>query len=58
MNFPDPEIELGSPALQVDSLPTELSGKPNEMGKGEIIIVLETNNIQMSHSKLSSQMNS
>jgi len=25
---PDPRIELGSPALQVDSLPTELSGKP------------------------------
>ena len=24
----DPVIELGSPALQVDSLPTELSGKP------------------------------
>ena len=24
----DPGIELGSPALQVDSLPTELSGKP------------------------------
>ena len=23
-----PGIELGSPALQVDSLPTELSGKP------------------------------
>ena len=26
---PDPEIELGSPALQVDSLPTELSGMPH-----------------------------
>ena len=25
---PDPGIELGSPALQADSLPTELSGKP------------------------------
>ena len=24
----DPGIDLGSPALQVDSLPTELSGKP------------------------------
>ena len=50
MDLPDPGIEPGSPVLQVDSLPTELSGKPNEMGKGEIIIVLETNNIQMSHS--------
>ena len=27
--LPDPGIELESPALQVDSLPTELSGKPN-----------------------------
>ena len=27
---PDPGIELGSPALQVDSLPSELSGKPFE----------------------------
>ena len=26
--LPNPEIEQGSPALQVDSLPTELSGKP------------------------------
>ena len=24
--FPDPGIKLGSPAMQVDSLPTELSG--------------------------------
>ena len=28
MDLPDPGIELGSPALQVNSLPTELSGKP------------------------------
>ena len=27
-DFPNPGIEAGSPALQVDSLPTELSGKP------------------------------
>ena len=27
-DLPDPGIELGSPALQGDSLPTELSGKP------------------------------
>ena len=27
--LPDPGIKLGSPALQADSLPTELSGKPN-----------------------------
>ena len=28
MGLPDPGIELGSLTLQVDSLPTELSGKP------------------------------
>ena len=27
-DLPDPGIKAGSPALQVDSLPTELSGKP------------------------------
>ena len=27
VDLPDPGIEAGSPALQVDSLPTELSGK-------------------------------
>ena len=27
-DLPNPGIEPGSPALQVDSLPTELSGKP------------------------------
>ena len=27
-NLPDPGIELGSPAFQVDSLPAELPGKP------------------------------
>ena len=28
VDLPDPGVDLGSPALQVDSLPTELSGKP------------------------------
>ena len=28
VDLPDPGIEPGSPALQVDFLPTELSGKP------------------------------
>jgi len=28
VDLPDPGIELGPPALQVDSLPTELSEKP------------------------------
>ena len=27
-DLPDPEIELGSPELQADSLPAELPGKP------------------------------
>ena len=30
-DLPEPEIELGSPALQADSLPAELSGKPQEL---------------------------
>ena len=29
-DLPNPGIKLGSPALQVDSLPTELSGKPSK----------------------------
>ena len=32
--LPDPGIEPGSPALQTDSLPTELWGKPLSGGKG------------------------
>ena len=28
MDLPDPGIEPASPALQADSLPAELSGKP------------------------------
>ena len=28
MDLPHPGLEVESPALQVDSLPTELSGKP------------------------------
>ena len=28
VNLPNPRIQPGSPALQVDSLPTELSGEP------------------------------
>ena len=29
-NLPDPEIEPGSPALQADSLPADLPGKPTD----------------------------
>ena len=32
MDLLNPEIEQGSRALQVDSLPTELSGKPRPLG--------------------------
>ena len=34
VDLPNPGMELGSPALQVDSLPTELPGKPWRGGKG------------------------
>ena len=30
-DLPDPGIEPGSPALQADSLPTELQGKPSKI---------------------------
>ena len=33
VDLPDPGIAPGSPALQVDSLPTELSGKPQSLLK-------------------------
>ena len=33
-DLPDPGIKLGSTALQVDSLPTELSGKPQKKWSG------------------------
>ena len=32
-DFPDPGIEPKSPALQADSLPTELQGKPDKCVK-------------------------
>ena len=36
--LPDPRIELASPALQADSLPTELQGKVTSMvWKGGIV---------------------
>ena len=33
MDLPDLGIEPGSPALQANSLPTELSGKPSNHGR-------------------------
>ena len=35
-NLPNPRIELGSPALQADSLPAEPQGKPNTTGVGRV----------------------
>ena len=38
-DLPNRRIELWSPALQVDSLPTELQGKPSN--KGQIVNLTE-----------------
>ena len=38
-DLPNPGIKLGSPPLQVDSLPTELSGKPS-VTKNVISLIL------------------
>ena len=37
--LPDPEIELGSPALQADSLPAEPPGKPKNTGVGSLSLL-------------------
>ena len=37
-NLPDPGMELRSPALQADSLPSELRGKPKRGREGEIFL--------------------
>ena len=38
-DLPDPGIEPGSPALQVDALPFELLGKPNNSPKPNTLIL-------------------
>ena len=40
VDLPDPGIEPGSPALQVDSLPTELSGKPKSSVVSTLLVRL------------------
>ena len=35
-DLPDPRIRLGAPALQADSLPTELLGKPNVLFSAQL----------------------
>ena len=50
MDRPDPGIELGSPALQVDSLPAELSGKPICSSSGFIFLAVQDSVIGLDHS--------
>ena len=42
-DLPDPGIEPGSPALQADSLPTELSGKPKNVYSTKYLIFMFDN---------------
>ena len=44
-DLPNPELEPGSSALQVDSLPTELSRKAEPPGKTLYIVYVEANNL-------------
>ena len=39
MDLLNPGIELGSPALQVDSLPTKPQGKPKNTGVGSLSLL-------------------
>ena len=52
-DLPDPEFELGSAALQVNSLPAELSGKPflKPLNPKSMLLVweLRTGNVDLSH---------
>ena len=36
-DIPDPGIELGSPTLQADSLPSESSGMPKAISETEVM---------------------
>ena len=38
-NLPNPEVELRSPTLQVDSLPSEPPGKPKNTGEGSLSLL-------------------
>ena len=44
-DLPDSGIELRSPALQADSLPTELQGKPRD--KDDCVLMTADNNRQL-----------
>ena len=39
-DLPDPGIELRSPALQGDALPSELLGKPRNLAQGDVTLTL------------------
>ena len=38
-NLPNPEVELRSPTLQVDSLPAEPPGKPKNIGMSSLSLL-------------------
>ena len=42
VDLPDPVIKPGSPALQADSLPTELLGNPLPKNRGSFYMLLHT----------------
>ena len=44
-SLPGPEIESGSPALQVDSLPAEPQGKPKNTGVGSLSLLTDLLNL-------------
>ena len=55
-DLPDPGIELGSPAFQVDSLPAEPQEKPNNTGVGSLsflqwIFLTQESNWGLLHSR-------
>ena len=43
--LPNPGFKPGSPTLQADSLPTELSGKPRKMYKGSLLFTFFTTHV-------------
>ena len=47
MDLLNPGIKLGSPALQADSLPTELSGKPQRL-QSHLLLSMEYKLLEIS----------
>ena len=48
-NLPNPEVELRSPTLQMDSLPSEPPGKPKNTGEGSLSLLQGIFQIQESN---------